>query len=153
MSESKKPEIQKPPLAPTSSIPKQTPDPIFVMTIELEQGKVGNIKIYQDSNAEELSYDFCHQNNLDFHSLNYLKEQIQELIDEYKRKHNIKPNVTEPSKEKKEDPLPTEEKSKLISYERMFNAYKNQKKDKGKVRLNKNTKINKLIQKTTMLIL
>ena len=46
MSESKKPEIQKPPLAPTSSIPKQTPDPIFVMTIELEQGKVGNIKIY-----------------------------------------------------------------------------------------------------------
>ena len=147
MSDSKKPEIQKPPLAPTSSIPKQTPDPIFVMTIELEQGKVGNIKIYQDSNAEELSYDFCHQNNLDFHSLNYLKEQIQELIDEYKRKHNIKPNVTEPSKEKKEDPLPTEEKSKLISYERMFNAYKNQKKDKGKVRLNKNTKINKLIQK------
>ena len=48
-------QIPKPPLSPTPIVPLQMePEPIFVMTIELDQGKVGHIKIYPDSIAEIL---------------------------------------------------------------------------------------------------
>lgn len=139
-------QIPKPPLSPTPIVPLQIePEPIFVMTIELEQGKVGHIKIYPDSIAEELSYDFCHQNNLDFQSLNYLKEQIQELIDDYNKKHNInkeQKEIQEQEKEKKE------EKPKLTSYDSILESFRKKKREKSKCKssLSKNYKPN-LIQK------
>lgn len=140
-------QIPKPPLSPTSIIPLQMePEPIFVMTIELEQGKVGNIKIYPDSNADELSYDFCHQNNLDFQSLNYLKEQIQELINDYNKKHNVNFEKKETKEQEKE------KKQKINSYDSILESFRKKKRENSKCKssLSKNYKPN-LIQKVKQL--
>ncbi len=58
-------------------------EPIYVMTIELEQGKNGNLAIYLDSNPEELSFNFCKQYNLDYSSMDFLKNQITKYINEF----------------------------------------------------------------------
>lgn len=62
-------------------------EPIYIMTIELEKGKSDHLKVYKDTNPEQLSYEFCHKNNLDYNSLNYLNNQIKELLNDY---NNIK---------------------------------------------------------------
>lgn len=56
----------------------------FVMTIEIDQGKTHKIYIYPNSDPEEISYEFCKNNNLDFSSLKYLKQEIQELLQKFK---------------------------------------------------------------------
>lgn len=55
-------------------------EPIYTMTIELEQGKTELINIYSNSEAVSLAYDFCKTNNLDSNAFNYLSEEIQNLI-------------------------------------------------------------------------
>ena len=50
------------------------------MTIEIDQGKTQKILVFPDSDPEELSYEFCKTNNLDFGSLKYLKQEIYELV-------------------------------------------------------------------------
>ena len=47
---------------------KKNEEPVYVMTVELEKGKSENIKIYSNSKPEELAYEFCKKNNLDFSS-------------------------------------------------------------------------------------
>src|SRR5690242_17981060 len=77
-----------------SSIGEQDPynheekdtEPIYEMTLEIEgQSKV--IKVYSDSNAEELAYDFCRQHNLDISALKYLEAELANLILQYKSKN------------------------------------------------------------------
>ena len=75
-------------IVPSTQNSTQSEEPIYILTIELEQGKTTELKIYVNSIPEELGYDFCHQHNLDYHSLNYLTEQIKILINEYKTKQN-----------------------------------------------------------------
>ena len=55
---------------------KYKEEPIYVMTIELDQGKSGNLPIFLNSNPEELSFNFCKQYNLDYSSMDFLKNQI-----------------------------------------------------------------------------
>ena len=64
-------------------------DPIFILTIELEKGKMEKLKIYPDSNANNLSKKFCDDYNLDEKTCEYLKEKIQYLLNEYKNNKNI----------------------------------------------------------------
>lgn len=59
-------------------------EPIFVMTLELENGKAEHIKIYSDSDPNELAYAFCKEHDLDFSALEYLKQRIVELLQQYK---------------------------------------------------------------------
>ena len=54
---------------------------IYVMNVELEKGKNVSLKILPDSNPEELAYNFCNTYNLDYNSLNYLRSQIIQLLD------------------------------------------------------------------------
>ncbi len=54
------------------------------MTIEIDQGKTHKIFVYPNSDPEEISYEFCKNNNLDFSSLKYLKQEIQELLQKFK---------------------------------------------------------------------
>ena len=75
-------------IVPSTQNSTQSDEPIYILTIELEQGKTTELKIYINSIPEELSYHFCHQHNLDYHSLNYLTEQIKILINEHKTKQN-----------------------------------------------------------------
>lgn len=58
-------------------------DPIFVITLELEEGKPKQIQIYADSKPGELAFEFCKENNLDFESLKNLKAQIENLMNQH----------------------------------------------------------------------
>jgi hypothetical protein len=57
-------------------------EPIYVMTVELEEGKPQTIKIYADSTPEELAFEFCKKNDLNVGSMNYLAGQIKSLLEE-----------------------------------------------------------------------
>lgn len=58
-------------------------EPLYVMTIELDEGKSSNVKIYLDSKPEELAFDFCKENNLDYSSMSYLSSKIKDLMDKF----------------------------------------------------------------------
>ena len=68
-----------------NKIDENIDEPIYVMTLALEQGKSEKIEIYENSDPAQLAYNFCSKNNLDFTALDYLKEQITNL----KMKKNI----------------------------------------------------------------
>ena len=65
-------------------------DPIFILTIELEKGRIEKLKIYSDSNADNLATNFCNNFTLDEKTYEYLKEKIEYLLNEYKKNKNIK---------------------------------------------------------------
>ena len=60
-------------------------EPIYVMTLALEQGRSEKIEIYANSDPKELAYNFCRKNNLDFSALDYLKDQIANLLEAYEK--------------------------------------------------------------------
>ena len=55
----------------------------FLMTIEDEFGKRQQMKIYQDSNASELAFNFCRQNNYDYISMKHIKKNIEKIIKKF----------------------------------------------------------------------
>ena len=57
--------------------------PIYILTIELEEGRSESIHIYSDSIPDKLAYEFCSANRLDFNALNYLSKEISKLITQY----------------------------------------------------------------------
>ena len=63
-------------------------EPIYVMTLALEQGKSEKIEIFSNSDPTELAYNFCSKNNLDYDALDYLKEQITNLLESYAKNEN-----------------------------------------------------------------
>jgi hypothetical protein len=52
------------------------------MNLDLEGGKSEKIKIYYDSKPEELAFEFCKSNNLNFEIMNYLKDEITKVLSE-----------------------------------------------------------------------
>ena len=54
--------------------------PFYLMTLEDNLGECKQIKIYQNSDPFELSFNFCKENNLDFESMKYIKKNIKEII-------------------------------------------------------------------------
>ena len=50
---------------------------IMILAIELGDNEKKFLKIYNDSKPEQLAYEFCLQNNLDFNSLQELTEEIK----------------------------------------------------------------------------
>ena len=67
---------------------EQNEEPIYVMTLALEQGKSEKIEIFSNSDPSELAYNFCRRNNLDFNALDYLREQITNLLETYTKNEN-----------------------------------------------------------------
>jgi hypothetical protein len=55
-------------------------EPIYIMTLELEEEKLEQIKIFSNSDPDQLAYTFCKEHNLDFSAMEYLKEKIDDLI-------------------------------------------------------------------------
>ena len=49
----------------------------FVMTIEIDEGKIEKLKIFFDSKPDEVAYEFCRENNLDFNALKFLTQEIK----------------------------------------------------------------------------
>ena len=58
-------------------------NPIFILTIELEEGKIAKLEIFSDSNSDNLAKKFCNDNNLDETTFQYLKEKIEFLLQEF----------------------------------------------------------------------
>ena len=82
---------------------KKNEEPVYVMTVELEKGKSENIKIYSNSKPEELAYEFCKKNNLDFSSLSYLTNEILNLIKDIDISNNNNLLENEPIEEVDEE--------------------------------------------------
>ena len=56
---------------------------LLTLAIELGDKKKQLLNIYLDSKPEQLAYDFCLQNNLDFDSMENLKEEIKNALANY----------------------------------------------------------------------
>ena len=82
---------------------KKIEEPMYVMTVELEKGKSENIKIFANSKPEELAYEFCKRNNLDFSSLSYLTNEILNLIKDIDISNNNNLLENEPIEEVEEE--------------------------------------------------
>ena len=66
---------------------KSDKQPFFLMTLEDNLGECQQIKIYKNSNASELAFNFCKDNNLDFTSMKYIKANIKEVIKKFNESH------------------------------------------------------------------
>ena len=78
-----------------NTIEENNEEPIYVMTLALEQGKSEKIEIFANSDPAKLAYDFCSKNNLDFNALDYLREQITNLLESYAKNENEDYNENE----------------------------------------------------------
>ena len=56
-------------------------EPIYIMTLELEQGKATNVEIYKDTDPNELAYQLCLQYELDQDAMEFLKQEIYKLME------------------------------------------------------------------------
>jgi hypothetical protein len=61
------------------NIPDSMEESLYVMKVELDQGKIEKIKIKPDSNPIKIAYLFCHKHNLEFDSLEYLINKIKQI--------------------------------------------------------------------------
>ena len=64
---------------------KENEKSFFIMTLECENGKFDQIKIYPDSEPEELAFNFCIQNDLDCSTMKYITHEIKELLIQFKK--------------------------------------------------------------------
>lgn len=55
----------------------------FLVTLEDYYGNFHQIKIYENSNPSEISYNFSKKNNLDFKSMEFIKNKIEKLIEKF----------------------------------------------------------------------
>ena len=51
----------------------------YIMTLQAD-GQRHQIKIFENSNASELAFNFCKEYNLDFQTMKYLKKCIKQII-------------------------------------------------------------------------
>ena len=68
---------------------KENEQSFFIMTLECENGKFDKIKIYPDSEPEELAFNFCIQNDLDCTTMKYITQEIKELLIQFKKNSDL----------------------------------------------------------------
>ena len=59
----------------------------YIMTLQAE-GERHQIKIFKNSNASELAFNFCKEYNMDFQTMKYLKKCIKKIILNFDNKRN-----------------------------------------------------------------
>ena len=62
---------------------EDTRKPLFTLSIELGDQKKKLLNVYEGTRPEQLAYDFCLQNNLDFESMQNLTEEIKTALQTY----------------------------------------------------------------------
>ena len=72
---------------------------LMTLSIELGDKKKQLLNIFLDSKPEQLAYDFCLQNNLDFDSMQNLTEEIKNALANYKADSSNKENKNEINEE------------------------------------------------------
>ena len=83
---------------------------LLTLSIELGDKKKQLLNIYLDSKPEQLAYDFCLQNNLDFESMQNLTEEIKNALSNYKADSNQESKI--PISEEVEQNSPKEKEEK-----------------------------------------
>jgi hypothetical protein len=68
----------------TPYIPKKVP---LKIKINLRNNKFENIKVYNTTDPEELAYNFCNKNNLEYKLLQYLTNKIKNIKESYYNKN------------------------------------------------------------------
>ena len=58
-------------------------EPLAILNLEIEKGVIKQIKLYKDSNPEEVSYAFCKDNNIDLSLMDHIKNEIESLMQKY----------------------------------------------------------------------
>ena len=94
---------------------------LMTLSIELGDKKKQLLNIFLDSKPEQLAYDFCLQNNLDFDSMQNLTEEIKNALANYKAdssnqeyKNEINEEINQ--KEEKEEEKEEEEKEDIAEH-------------------------------------
>ena len=72
---------------------------LMTLSIELGDKKKQLLNIFLDSKPEQLAYDFCLQNNLDFDSMQNLTEEIKNALANYKADSSNQENKNEINEE------------------------------------------------------
>ena len=128
-------------------------NPIFLLTIELEEGKNEKLEIFSDSDPDVLAQRFCREHNLDDSTFFYLKDKIQYLVANYNKNNGINNNIinidmNDINKELKEE---ENNEQKMEDKNDYFKYYINEEnkdvsfqKDKNKVVLSKGIDINNI---------
>ena len=62
---------------------KPEEEPLALLNLEIEKGVVKQIKLFKNSNPEEVAYTFCKENNIDFSLMNHIKNEIESLLQKY----------------------------------------------------------------------
>jgi len=62
---------------------KEEEELLAKLNLEIEKGVIKQIKLYKNSNSEEVAYNFCKENNIDFSLLNQIKNEIDSLMQQY----------------------------------------------------------------------
>ena len=55
----------------------------YLITLEDSNGEHQQIKIFKNSDAAEIAFNFCKENNLDYKSMKYIKKNIQKIIEQF----------------------------------------------------------------------
>lgn len=62
---------------------KEEEELLAKLNLEIEKGVIKQIKLYKNSNSEEVAYNFCKENNIDFSLLTQIKNEIESLMQKY----------------------------------------------------------------------
>jgi hypothetical protein len=74
---------------------KKEEQPYALLNLEIEKGVVKQLKLYKNSNPEEVAYNFCQENNIDFSLMAQIKNEIESLNQKYLKSSpkDIKENI------------------------------------------------------------
>ena len=75
--------------------------PLGILNLEIEKGVIKQIKIYKNINPDEVAYNFCKENNINFSLTNKIKNEIESLIQKIaqssQNQNIIKDNISQKS--------------------------------------------------------
>ena len=55
----------------------------YLITLEDNRGENQQLKIFKDSDADEIAFNFCKENNLDYKSMKYIKKIIKKILEKF----------------------------------------------------------------------
>ena len=64
--------------------------PFFLMTLENDKNQQKLIKIFEDSDPAKLAFNFCLENQMDYETMLYLKNNIEKVVQIFKKNEKLK---------------------------------------------------------------
>ena len=130
---------------------KEEVQPMMILTIEVGNGNLDKLQLYDLNNIEQETYDFCLKNKLDFTTMQEIITQIKSVIKDKQLQEDQEENENEIQEIKEEDERNTENNNQEENQESVIvsNETKNcsSKENKKILSENNDNNNNKLIQK------